>query len=236
MTIEPRSIEALRARLPEWEQRKIVHGDKIAAITKFDEGKDDASIRMTTPGGVYIHESWDWYTRHNPQVGGYFVMYKDGYTSYSPAEPFEAACVPVIPGAKDEFHFINEKWIEQFANITHGRYNTIRWGSPEIDVKLFIQLKKDNIEGDTKYVWLLGTHVARYFDNTWSSEDQVQQEIVNFMSPEPNEAKRAVGDMGMFMGCRIFADRNAHLPTKSILLLRFKGETVTGHKLSGVTL
>jgi hypothetical protein len=28
--------------------------------------------------------------KHNPQVGGYFVEYDDGYHSFSPAEAFEA--------------------------------------------------------------------------------------------------------------------------------------------------
>jgi len=27
--------------------------------------------------------------KHKPQVGGYFVVYKDGYKSYSPAQAFE---------------------------------------------------------------------------------------------------------------------------------------------------
>ena len=31
----------------------------------------------------------EWITRHRPQVGGYFVCYQDGYSSYSPAEAFE---------------------------------------------------------------------------------------------------------------------------------------------------
>lgn len=28
--------------------------------------------------------------KHEPQVGGYFVVYEDGYRSFSPAEAFEA--------------------------------------------------------------------------------------------------------------------------------------------------
>lgn len=32
---------------------------------------------------------YDWYVRHNPQAGGYYVVYKDGYQSYSPALAFE---------------------------------------------------------------------------------------------------------------------------------------------------
>ena len=27
--------------------------------------------------------------KHSPQVGGYYVVYKDGYKSYSPAQAFE---------------------------------------------------------------------------------------------------------------------------------------------------
>jgi hypothetical protein len=32
----------------------------------------------------------EWYCKHKPQPGGYYVRYEDGYTSYSPAEAFEA--------------------------------------------------------------------------------------------------------------------------------------------------
>lgn len=31
----------------------------------------------------------DYCRRHNPQPGGYYVAYKDGYKSFSPAEAFE---------------------------------------------------------------------------------------------------------------------------------------------------
>jgi hypothetical protein len=27
--------------------------------------------------------------KHSPEAGGYYVQYKDGYTSFSPAEAFE---------------------------------------------------------------------------------------------------------------------------------------------------
>lgn len=30
-----------------------------------------------------------WFSRHEPKAGGYFVVYDDGYESYSPAEAFE---------------------------------------------------------------------------------------------------------------------------------------------------
>jgi hypothetical protein len=31
----------------------------------------------------YIH-------KHNPQIGGYYVLYEDGYESFSPADAFES--------------------------------------------------------------------------------------------------------------------------------------------------
>jgi len=31
----------------------------------------------------------DYYTKHRPAVGGYYVVYADGYKSFSPAEAFE---------------------------------------------------------------------------------------------------------------------------------------------------
>lgn len=40
--------------------------------------------------------------KHNPQVGGYFVQYADGYKSWSPAQAFEEGYTPVL-GATGAF-------------------------------------------------------------------------------------------------------------------------------------
>ena len=60
---------------------KITHierHDRTHTIIFGDETGDQAL--------VYI----DWMLKHNPQIGGYFVRYSDGYESYSPAKPFES--------------------------------------------------------------------------------------------------------------------------------------------------
>lgn len=31
----------------------------------------------------------EWLDKHKPEVGGYYVLYDDGYESYSPAKAFE---------------------------------------------------------------------------------------------------------------------------------------------------
>lgn len=40
--------------------------------------------------GVWVPVSLGWYSKHQPKIGGYYVVYEDGYTSYSPAEAFES--------------------------------------------------------------------------------------------------------------------------------------------------
>lgn len=37
----------------------------------------------------------DWLDKHNPEVGGYLVFYKDGYRSFSPAKAFEEGYAPL---------------------------------------------------------------------------------------------------------------------------------------------
>ena len=44
-------------------------------------------LTFNEKGGLYV--SKDYIEKHKPQVGGYYVVYKDGYKSYSPAEAFE---------------------------------------------------------------------------------------------------------------------------------------------------
>jgi hypothetical protein len=38
-------------------------------------------------------------TKHKPEVGGYIVVYEDGYMSYSPAKAFEEGYTEITPGS-----------------------------------------------------------------------------------------------------------------------------------------
>lgn len=38
-----------------------------------------------------------WYCKHSPYAGGYYVVYKDGYASFSPAASFEEDYKPLMP-------------------------------------------------------------------------------------------------------------------------------------------
>jgi len=45
--------------------------------------------------GEYYAVTLEWLQKHEPRPGGYFVRYKDGYESYSPAEAFESGYIRI---------------------------------------------------------------------------------------------------------------------------------------------
>jgi len=57
-----------------------------AKITNIDN--EISSLTLEGTHGWIMDRLW--FAKHQPEVGGYFVRYEDGYRSYSPAEAFEA--------------------------------------------------------------------------------------------------------------------------------------------------
>ena len=81
--------------LPLYRSHKLVRALKIKAILNPNEGleQDDGErvLTFSDPGyeACAFVVNADYTFRHKPQVGGYYVVYEDGYTSWSPAEAFE---------------------------------------------------------------------------------------------------------------------------------------------------
>lgn len=88
------------AEMPRYRSHKIVHALKIKAI-EFDidaarreerETDGSATIIPEDPDGIgYAPFKVDveYVRKHKPQAGGYYVVYPDGYKSWSPAAAFE---------------------------------------------------------------------------------------------------------------------------------------------------
>lgn len=83
--------------MPKYRSHKEVHALKIKAIS-FDvdlakaEGRETDGSAMITPeedGYAPFKVDCDYLRKHQPKVGGYYVVYKDGYKSWSPAQAFE---------------------------------------------------------------------------------------------------------------------------------------------------
>lgn len=76
------------AMLPQWKCHKVVQAGKITFMAK-DEPNQLLMVHAE-PSNMPFAVPLDFLHRHNPERGGYFVVYEDGYISYSPADVFEA--------------------------------------------------------------------------------------------------------------------------------------------------
>lgn len=80
--------------MPKYECHKQVWALKIKNIVRDGEGENRESdgSAMITPeeaGYASFRVEHDYVFKHKPEIGGYYVVYKDGYKSFSPAKAFE---------------------------------------------------------------------------------------------------------------------------------------------------
>ena len=85
---------SISVEMPKYKSHKEVWALKIKSIVRDGEGenRDSDGSAIITPeeeGYAPFRVEGDYLHKHKPQVGGYYVVYKDGYKSYSPAEAFE---------------------------------------------------------------------------------------------------------------------------------------------------
>lgn len=79
--------------LPRWQCHKIVRAAQIVRLEQVEQGGWRMTVGVLGPRVedlTALRIEGDWYRKHQPSVGGYYVIYDDGYASYSPAEAFEA--------------------------------------------------------------------------------------------------------------------------------------------------
>lgn len=81
------------AEMPRYRCHKVVRALKIAKVHSVDSiGSEDRHTWIITPEDSVFATFYvpnDYIEKHNPQTGGYYVRYSDGYISYSPANAFE---------------------------------------------------------------------------------------------------------------------------------------------------
>ena len=85
---------SIEHELPRYKSHKEVWALQIESIKRDGEGenRDSDGSAMITPkeeGYAPFKVSADYMHKHKPEVGGYYVVYKDGYESFSPAKAFE---------------------------------------------------------------------------------------------------------------------------------------------------
>ena len=83
--------------MPKYRSHKVVRALKIKSV-ELDSDKAQAENRETDGSAIITPEEegfapfrvdFEYVRKHNPQAGGYYVVYPDGYKSWSPAKAFE---------------------------------------------------------------------------------------------------------------------------------------------------
>jgi hypothetical protein len=87
-------MDTVELKLPKWKSHKIVQADKVVGVEKRPVGeqaiKDDTFLLWLLEGGGAAFISHELRRRGGKDpIGGYLVIYEDGYQSWSPAEAFE---------------------------------------------------------------------------------------------------------------------------------------------------
>ena len=99
--------------MPKYQCHKKVWALKIKAVAQGTQPTD-------LPGGSWmlhpaddgygpLEVSHEWYAKHKPEAGGYFVVYDDGYKSYSPASAFESGYSLIPPASTHQQRVLDEK-------------------------------------------------------------------------------------------------------------------------------
>jgi hypothetical protein len=85
--------DAAATEMPRYECRKTVWALRIAELKQTGDldTESDGSLLLVPAEAGYAPFRVDpeYVRKHNPKAGGYYVVYLDGYTSWSPAEAFE---------------------------------------------------------------------------------------------------------------------------------------------------
>ena len=85
------------APMPRYSCHKEVSALKIKEVVldvklaNEENRETDGSAMITPEDSIYapFKVDHDYVRKHKPEAGGYYVVYKDGYKSFSPAEAFE---------------------------------------------------------------------------------------------------------------------------------------------------
>lgn len=76
--------------MPRYRSHKIIWALKIAQVNPTPTDRAEPYV-LIFEGNSYpdVEISYSWKDRFKPKEGGYYVVYQDGYTSFSPAAAFE---------------------------------------------------------------------------------------------------------------------------------------------------
>lgn len=107
-----RESSGIGQEMPRYKCHKEVWALKIASIRLTEDGR--GWITPAEDGYAPFEVSAAYVSKHEPTPGGYYVVYKDGYQSFSPAKAFEDGYTPA-------------GWLEQIKQGWRERREEFPW-------------------------------------------------------------------------------------------------------------
>lgn len=85
-------------QLPRFRCHKVV---QAARITRWEQTDFNKGVTLWLDGSKTVEKSAEWFHKHQPETGGYYVVYDNDYASYSPAKAFEEGYSPIKEGGAE---------------------------------------------------------------------------------------------------------------------------------------
>ena len=85
--------------MPKYKSHKEVWALKIEKVINNPNGSVDLFFEDKTYGSINLEDGYG--EKHKPYASGYYVVYQDGYKSFSPAEAFEEGYTSVLVKQKE---------------------------------------------------------------------------------------------------------------------------------------
>ena len=143
---------------PLYQCHKQVRAVKIASIEPMIEGEGKVLI-FDDGSRKYVNDAW---LVRNPalKVGGYFVEYQegDGYTSYSPAGPFEGGYTKIFPAHQQRVITEKAELDEKLSKLT-AFYDTEIYRNLNPDEQARLTKQADIM---AEYSCILGDRIAAF--------------------------------------------------------------------------
>jgi hypothetical protein len=94
MIVQDQVAEQVDAEMPRYVSHKQVWALEITSVTHRTDGSEDWTLEFAENGYAPIKAPAEMFSRYRPVAGDFYVVYADGYKSFSPRKAFLEGYTP----------------------------------------------------------------------------------------------------------------------------------------------